>query len=250
MTASIIAAMLTAVAVGAVLQRVSGTGVGLVVAPTLAVLLGPVQGVLATNIITAVSGGLITLYVWKYVDWRRYAVIAPAAVVGAVPGAFAVRVVPGAWLQIGIGLLVLLTLVFTYLIRTLPHAEGTVVTACAGTIGGFFNTTAGIAGPAMVVYALVARWDQAKFAATMNPVFMTMGFVSALVKVMLGATGPAGAPTLSVLFAVAATVVVATFVGGFVARRMSPGTARALALGLAGTGAVIAIARGSLTLLG
>ncbi|MBB3039796.1 sulfite exporter TauE/SafE family protein [Hoyosella altamirensis] len=250
MTAEMLAAVLIAVAIGAVLQRVSGTGVGLVVAPTLAVLLGPVQGILATNIITAMSGGLITLYVWKYVDWRRYAVLAPAAVLGAVPGALVVRAVPAAWLQISIGALVLLTLVITYLVRTLPHLEGPVTTGLAGTAGGFFNTTAGIAAPAMVVYALVSRWDQRAFAATMNPVFMTMGLVSFLVKVAFGATGPEGLPPWWTLLAVAATVVVATFGGGLVARRVSPGMARALALSLAGAGAVVAIFRGVLALAG
>ena len=50
-----------AILVGSVLQRVSGTGVGLVVAPTLALLLGPATGVLVTNATTTVSGFLIML---------------------------------------------------------------------------------------------------------------------------------------------------------------------------------------------
>ncbi|MFC6257237.1 sulfite exporter TauE/SafE family protein, partial [Kocuria oceani] len=74
-----------AILVGSVLQRVSGTGVGLVVAPTLALLLGPATGVLVTNATTTVSGFLIMLSVWQHVDWRRFALIAPAAAVGAVP---------------------------------------------------------------------------------------------------------------------------------------------------------------------
>ena len=49
--------------VGTVLQRVSGTGVGLVCAPILALLLGSAQGVLVTNATTTVSGFLIMLAV-------------------------------------------------------------------------------------------------------------------------------------------------------------------------------------------
>ena len=39
-----VAIIVAAILVGTVLQRISGTGVGLVVAPTLSILLGPVLG--------------------------------------------------------------------------------------------------------------------------------------------------------------------------------------------------------------
>ena len=45
---------LAAVVLGATLQRASGTGVGLVVAPVLALLYGPAHGVLLTNVTTTV----------------------------------------------------------------------------------------------------------------------------------------------------------------------------------------------------
>ena len=59
------------VILGTVLQRVSGMGVGLVVSPTLALLLGPVAGVLLTNITTTVSAALIAITLWRDIDWRR-----------------------------------------------------------------------------------------------------------------------------------------------------------------------------------
>ncbi|WP_394277745.1 hypothetical protein [Luteococcus sp.] len=64
-----------AILVGTVLQRLSGTGVGLVCAPVLALLLGSAQGVLVTNATTTVSGFLIMLAVRRDVDWRRAGVL-------------------------------------------------------------------------------------------------------------------------------------------------------------------------------
>ena len=72
---SILLAALAAVLVGTILQRVSGTGVGLVVAPVLSLLMGPGAGVLATNAATTCSGFLITLSVRRLVEWRHAAVL-------------------------------------------------------------------------------------------------------------------------------------------------------------------------------
>ena len=84
---SILLAALAAVLVGTILQRVSGTGVGLVVAPVLSLLMGPGAGVLATNAATTCSGFLITLSVRRLVEWRHAAVLVAAAVPGIVAGA-------------------------------------------------------------------------------------------------------------------------------------------------------------------
>ncbi|WP_237770223.1 hypothetical protein [Ornithinimicrobium sp. CNJ-824] len=55
LTAPMIAFIVVAIVVGATLQRVSGLGMGLVVAPLLAVLLGAGPGVLVANATTTVS---------------------------------------------------------------------------------------------------------------------------------------------------------------------------------------------------
>ncbi len=50
-----------AIFIGTILQRVSGTGVGLVIAPVLTLLFGPMQGVMLTNTVTPVTAFLIML---------------------------------------------------------------------------------------------------------------------------------------------------------------------------------------------
>ena len=146
-------AALAAVLVGTILQRVSGTGVGLVVAPVLSLLMGPGAGVLATNAATTCSGFLITLSVRRLVEWRHAAVLVAAAVPGIVAGAVVVRHVPSAWLQVAVGSVVLAGLAITRFSPATPYASRRATVVPAGVIGGFFNATAGVAAPAMVIYS-------------------------------------------------------------------------------------------------
>ena len=149
-----------AILVGSVLQRLSGTGVGLVVAPVLAILLGPAVGVLTTNATTTVSGFLIMLAVRRDVDWRRYGLIAGTAVLGSLPAAWLVATLPAPVLQVILGAVVLGALATTFGLPQLPRWSGPLPTVLAGAVGGFFNTTAGVAAPVMVIYAKLSQWEQ------------------------------------------------------------------------------------------
>lgn len=240
-----------AVLVGTVLQRISGTGVGLVVAPVLSLIIGPALGVLVTNMTTMISGFLIMLAVWSRIDWRRYWLVAPLAVVGAVPGAWLVAQLSAGWLSIILGSIVVVALLLTVSLPRLPRWEGRIPGLIAGVIGGFFNTTSGVAAPVMVIYARVSDWGQQGFAATMQPIFMTMGAASVVAKLSMGSVGEVtgGGLDLLWLFAViVAVVVLGIFMGGLASRVVSVQAARTLALTLAGLGGAAAIIRGVLDL--
>jgi uncharacterized membrane protein YfcA len=231
------------VILGTVLQRVSGMGVGLVVAPTLALLLGPVAGVLLTNITTTVSAVLIGITLRRDIDWRRYRHLAPLIVVGSVPGALLVGAADRSWLEVIIGVALLGTLLMTALVR-IPPVSGAVPAAVAGTAGGFLNTAVGVAAPAMLVYAQATNWSQRSFAATLQPIFFTMGLTSVITKVGLGAAPISGLPPLSVIGLVVAMVPVGILVGGRVARRVPAEMGRRVAVVVVSAGAVMLLARG------
>ena len=55
---------------GACLQRVSGMGLGLIGAPVLSLLVGPVAGVLIINVLAAVNAVFQTMAVRENVDWQ------------------------------------------------------------------------------------------------------------------------------------------------------------------------------------
>ena len=248
LTASTVVLMVGAIVVGATLQRVSGTGMGLVVAPLLAVILGAGTGVLVANATTTVSALLLTIAVRRSVEWRRAALIGALALPGAVLGAVVVGSVPPGALQVLVGAIVLGALALSSLVSwlgRLPHLRRWWVTPLAGLLGGAFNATAGVAAPVMVVHAGLVRWSQHGFAATMQPVFMTMGASSVLAKTVITPVVPwvppwwvAGLVILGVLAGIA--------LGSALAGKVAPATARRTAVTLAALGGASAVVRGLL----
>ncbi|GAB3846966.1 sulfite exporter TauE/SafE family protein [Nesterenkonia populi] len=243
-----------AVLIGTVLQRMSGTGVGLVVAPVLSILLGPGFGVLVTNLTTTVSGFLIMLSVWGAIHWRRFFLMLVPIILGAIPGAWLVGQLSAGWLSIILGSIVVFALLVTFTLKALPEWPGPIPTMLAGGIGGFFNTTSGVAAPVMVIHSRLARWDHRSFAATLQPIFMTMGAVSALSKILMGSvdtTPTDGLPELPHLFlGIVCFVLVGIYIGTRLARFVPAPWARTAAMVLAGLGGVGAIVRGVLDVLG
>ncbi|MHA2788837.1 TSUP family transporter [Corynebacterium sp. S7] len=174
----------------------------------------------------------------------------PADLTGAVPAALLIRVVSPDWLIIVAGTLLLIALsVVTIGKRYVPHVEGTVPMAASGVIAGFMNTLAGIAGPAITVYATAARWDQRMYAATLQPIFMVSGAISFLIKEFTGA-----ADLTTVNPAVWGIGVVAMILGISIGVKVAPKIPRDkaynLALALAVLGGLTAVIRGIIGLVG
>lgn len=243
-----VAVAVTAVLVGTILQRISGAGVGITVTPVLVLLIGPVMGVLFTNVITIMSASMIMVSVWSRIDWAQYRRIGPAAIVGAIPAALLTYALSGPWLQILVGAIVLIGMTTLLSVPNLPRRQGTGWSLTAGTIGGFLNTTAGVAAPAMIMYATLTRWEQARFAATLQPIFATMGLVSVVTKVVVGQHSFADFPPWWLLPVVFVTVFLGIRVGSLLSHYVSPARARATAILLAGTGAALAVVRGFVAL--
>ena len=235
-----------AVAVGAAMQRISGMGVGLIAAPVLSLLLGPVDGVLLVNLLAVINAATNTWGMRADVDWQKFAPIALAMVLGVVPGAWVVANAPTDVLLILVGVLLLLALsIVTLGKRYVPRVEGAVPAALSGVIGGFMNTLAGVAGPAITVYAEAARWPQRVYAATLQPIFLVAGTLSFTVKVAAGAADVRGIePALWV--ATLAALAVGIGAGKRLAPRVPSTTAHKIALGLAFAGGATALVRGLL----
>ncbi|GAA4803056.1 sulfite exporter TauE/SafE family protein [Tomitella cavernea] len=233
-----------AILIGAVLQRLSGTGVGLVCAPVLTVILGPVSGILVTNATTTVSAFLIMLAVRRDIEWCRYLRLAPGVLVGAAVGALLVRATPAGWLQVLIGAMVLIALATTFGMPRMPVLTARALTPAAGALGGLCNTAAGVSAPVVVVYAKLTGWGQRAFAATMQPTFLTMGLASVGMKIGFGAAPLGELPPWWVFPLIAGIVVVGIRLGALLSTRVSADGARRVAIGLAGIGGAAALARG------
>ena len=245
------AVALAAIAVGGALQRISGMGVGMIAAPTLSLLFGPVAGVTLSNVAASVSAVILFLLLRKDVDWLRFLRLAPLLVAGSFAGAAAVRVLDAHWLEILLGASVLVAVAAVLGLQQRFTAQGNGAVFASGAVAGFMNTTAGIAGPALAVYAVASRWDQRSWAATLQPVFLLANLTSLGTKALFGTTLP---PGLHVPWPVWAAVVVGgplgVLVGSLIARRVDASRARLIAICLAGVGGTVALVRGLTGLLG
>lgn len=243
-----LAGVILAVLIGGSLQRVSGMGMGLVVAPSATLLLGPVAGVSVSNAVAIVAALLILRAMWDDVDWARFLRLAPLITLGSVLGALAVGAVRSAWLDILVGATVLIALGSLLLLRSTSDLSVRGLGPVAGLAAGFMNTTAGVAAPAMTAYALATRWAQRSFAATLQPIFLLANLLSLGTKVAVGAgPSPQDVPRWAWPLLVA-TVLVAVGLGTRLATVISSPTARRLAITVALVGGAAALTRGLLTI--
>ncbi len=239
-----LALILLIVLVGSLLQRVSGMGLGLVAGPVLALTMGPVEGILVVNVLAFLNAAATTVTVREYVDWKKFSLIASVLVLGAVPGALLVREFSPALLQALVGALLLLALgATTFGQKFIPQVTGNIPAVAAGIVGGFMNTLAGIAGPAITVYAQASRWAQQSFAATLQPIFMVAGGLSFGIKILMGA-GDLSETNWLVWPVGIVGMGIGLWLGVRLSKKVSRARARQLALLLATAGGVTALVRG------
>jgi uncharacterized membrane protein YfcA len=238
------ALVLIAVVAGALAQRLAGLGFGLLVSPVLVVLLGPFDGVMIINLCGAASSLLILSRVWRHVDWRRYAGLAPSALVGVIPGAWLASNVPEAPLEICIGVLLLIALLASQrLNRSSWRASGPVPMVALGFSSGLMNAAAGVGGPAITAYAVATRWDQKSFGATLQPYFVTTGLSSLLSKYLFSGGHLPALETWQWL-GILTAMVVGIVAGDLLSGRIRPGVVRGIVVGIAYAGAVSTMAKG------
>nr|AIU93956.1 hypothetical protein LRS1606.522 [Rhodococcus sp. NS1] len=120
------------------------------------------------------------------------------------------------------------------------HRPAAAPTVLAGSLSGLMNATAGVATPALTVYALASRWPDRSFAATLQPFFLTAATGSLLLKLP---TANFGALSWSVLGAAALALPTGIAVAGFLCHKVDADHARRFAITLAYLGALAAIAR-------
>lgn len=244
-----LALVVVSVLIGAFAQRITGMGFALVVSPALVIILGPFDGVLVVNLCGVLSSLLIIPRVWKHIEWRTFLWLAVPAIIAIVPGSLLAAKLGGPELQLGVGLLVIVALTVSLLVtraeHTLPRRPSAIV---AGAASGFMNTAAGVGGPALSVYAVLTRWPQAQFAATLQPYFVVIGTVSLVTKLFFsGGAWPEldAASWLAVIIALLAGL----GLGELLHTRVSHRAARSAVIVIAYLGGAAAMIDGALKLL-
>lgn len=170
--------------VAAVLQRITGLGFAMMLAPFLVVILGPHTGVMLTNMLAFVAPLLMLALVWREIEWRRLLIIAPVALlvmplfgwIAAVSALGPLYIVVASLVLIGLSLSLIVS-------RIHARADGPLTRVLTGIGAGGGVVLAGVGGPAMTVYAVVSRWNVRSFAATLQPLWILLSVAGFLTKV-------------------------------------------------------------------
>ena len=241
MTVAGVALVAAAVALGAAAQRVTGMGFALVSSPLLVLVAGAFEGVVLANVFGAVTALGVLALTWRHVDWPRGLLLLGPALVGVAVGGWVTRQLPHAWLEVVVGGLIVTALLA---LRFAPHLVplgGRPGAVAAGTASGFMNVTAGVGGPAMVLYAVATHWPQARFAATFQFYTLVVSTSSILAK--------GGSHMPAVTYAVGGLgLACGLAVGSLPARRVTPDQARRSVVLLALVGGATTLVKGALAL--
>jgi uncharacterized membrane protein YfcA len=249
-TLGIFCIVLASILVGAVAQRIAGLGFALLIAPFLVIILGPHAGVLLVNICGVVSSAIIVGRVWKDIDWSMFRWLVVPSLLGSVPGSFLAVAVPSAPLSVTVGAVVLVALTISLVLqRSDVVVRGNAPKAVAGFTAGLTNSMAGVGGPAVSAYAVLSRWPQRPFAATLQPFFVCIGMVTLALKLLLD---PSQAPVLAAWMwvAIGLAIVTGIYAGEKLGRFVRDDQARLFVIVIAFVGAALAVIKGVLDLSG
>lgn len=171
-----------AVFVGAMLQRSTGMGFALVSAPFMILALGPLEGIVLTNVCGALTSFFSAYHLREDFDTARARWLIPVGIVGCVPGALVVLALPPDWVALVVGSIVLVALVVTARAPGGHMRDTPGLRILTGLISGFMNTSAGVGGPAIAVYMRGVGWARRPFAATATAIFGIQGVAAVLLK--------------------------------------------------------------------
>ena len=226
-----------AVLVGASVQRLAGIGFALVAAPALVLLLGPAQGVLLANCASGAISVVGLAAGWRDVRLTSMGPLVVAAACTVPAGAWTAARLPAPLLLIGMGALVSAAVLLVMRGTRLPALRGLKGALAAGAAGGFMNSSAGVGGPAVSLYAVNAGWTVREFVPNAQFYGILVNAFSLAAKGLPHLTGPAW--TLA-----AAGVAGGALAGRLLAARIPEHRARPLVLLLALAGGLTTLAKG------
>ncbi|MFD9125292.1 TSUP family transporter [Kitasatospora sp. NPDC059571] len=225
------------VLVGSSVQRLAGIGFALVSAPALVLLLGAGQGVLLANVAAGTISAVGLVGSWRQVRLAAMLPLVAAAACTVPLGAWVAARLPEPELLAGTGALVTVAVLLVMRGARLPALRGAGGALAAGAASGFMNSSAGVGGPAVSLYAANAGWTAREFVPSAQ-------FYGLLVNVFsISAKGLPRLPGQAWLL-VAAAIAVGAAAGAVLAGRVSDVRARRIVLLLALGGGLVTLVKG------
>lgn len=178
------------------LSMLAGGGSPLIVIPLITLLLGSQAVAPVITIGLLVGNGQRSLFFWQSVDWRVTAWYAPGAIVGALLGAYGFTQLRGDWLQVILGLAMVLMVAYYGLSRWLGGSPWQVTIRawyflpCA-LLNGVASALVGSTGPIMNPLYLAYGLDKEALIATKSANKTWLHLVKLLSYGAMGAIDPA-----------------------------------------------------------
>lgn len=176
-------AIIGLVVLASALQRLTGVGFAMMMAPFLVVMIGPHGGVMLTALLSVVAPLLVMPLVWRDIEWHKLAILAPVAVLVMPFFGWLAETTPQGPLYIVVAVLVILGLSASLIVSRIDTVvNGPLTQSLTGLGVGGGVILAGVGGPAMTIYAVLSRWEIRSFAATMQPLWALMSVGTFLTK--------------------------------------------------------------------
>ncbi|GAA5196174.1 sulfite exporter TauE/SafE family protein [Microbacterium jejuense] len=234
-------ALLGVAAVVVGLSKTAVPGAGTIAVAIFAAVLPAKQstGVLLLLLIVA-DVFAVTMY-RRHADWKTLLRLAPAVVVGVLLGVVFLWFADDLWVKRTIGVILLAVIALTLWRRRVsgPVAgEGgshRVAAATYGTLGGFTTMVANAAGPVMSMYFLAARFEVKAFLGTAAWFFAIVNLFKVPFSIGIGIIT---VPGLLIDLVLVPLVVVAAFLGRWLADRMPQSVFEKLVIAFTIVGAV------------
>lgn len=198
---------------------------------------GAVDGVTLAVLLAVIASVLALPSAWCFLDWARTLPLLGAGLLAAPLGVLMTRALPEPALLFAIGGMAVVALLGPRL--SSPAAallRGRGGALVAGAAAGFMHSSSGLSGPALAAYAITDGWEQRRFAASAQVIFLGYGLISVLLR------GLPVTPAWEV--AVLALCTGAGIIGGAaLVRRIPAAVARAVMLWCAWLGALVVLVR-------
>lgn len=222
---------------GASVQRMAGIGFALVAAPALVLLLGPSDGVVLANCAAGAISGIGLVGSWRQVRPAAMLPLVLAAACTVPAGSWVAARLPEPELLAGMGALVSIAVLLVMSGARVAGLRGVKGALAAGAASGFMNSSAGVGGPAISLYAVNAGWTVAEFVPNAQFYGLLVNALSLLAK---------GAPHLAApaWLAVAAAIGLGAVIGKALAARVPEPKAKRIVLLLALGGGLVTLGKG------
>lgn len=225
------------VLLGASVQRLAGIGFALVAVPALVLFLGPAEGVVISNCAAGLISAVGLVEGWRQVRLGAMVPLVVAAACTVPAGAWAAAQLPDQVVLVGMGVLVSAAVLLVMRGVRVPALRGLKGALAAGATSGFMNSSAGVGGPAVSLYAVNADWTVREFVPNAQ-------FYGVLVNAFSVAAKGVPQLTIPAWLLVVAGIAAGAVIGRVLAARVLERRARRIVLLLALAGGLTTLAKG------